>query len=219
MSCLRLASLATAAALLLTTACSDDGDDTPSVAPTPTVNCADPHLSMDEWTRNCGPGSGNTAAPPQPPRQAQQLGQPAITVGEKGLGVVELTPTTVVYAPRPNTDSDPSRTLYAIVTIKENNTGAIVAEIPLTSSWNYVAPDGEAIATRTVAVLSSVSFGDVAGVVQPGTFRWGYTAWAIRPDQRGGVFQHTDGAGLQYRWQLPAEDTGPQIAEVKSGLG
>lgn len=229
----RIAALIITAGLVLTACSGEDGDkQTPAAGDPPAatgvisgppdqvgVDCADTSLSMGDWTRYCGPGTGNTIQQTAPSADTapKPLGQPAETTGSDGAGTLEFTPTTVVYSAPGEAYNTPSRGFFVTVTVKQHNTGAVPATAAsgFSGGWAYIAPDGEALDSVSVAS----DFKSPIGPVAPGTFEWSGETWDIRGNQRGGIVQYTDGTGVVHRWQIPAQDSGPQIDEVRKGLG
>lgn len=206
---------------MLLAGCGSDGDKTKPTAQSqpaassPKVNCQDPAQA-----KLCGPGSGlDPVGPPTTaPAAPMQLGQTATTTGDEGIGTLELTPTTIVYSTGPETGTVPQREIYVTITIKRQNNGTVPAE-PTEArpdGWGYITPDGEDVNTAIYVIPSG--FVGTARPIEPGTHQWGAATWSINQNQRGGTITYTDGAGATYRWSVPAQDTGPQIAEVKKGL-
>lgn len=175
--------------------------------------CNQPTVSPQYWFTVCGqtgPAPGEAPAAPDTPAQ---LGQPIKTTGDSGNGTLELTPTTVVYATGQDTGTVPQRDGYIIIVVKMTNTSAATAKS--TDLWKYTAGDGELLNTGVILGSDFASYGSA---LQPGSFMWVQMNYGIRNNQRGGVIEYTDGSRVVHRWQLPTQDTGPQIAEVKKGL-
>lgn len=149
------------------------------------------------------------------------LGKAAQTTGDGGTGILEVTPTTVVYS-KDGGGETPENGLFAVVTIKDRPTTAVAAaEAPPISGggWQWIAPDGQAIDEGNGAafnvVMDAFNFG---GKIQPGSFKWGAKVFDLSDKQRGGTLIYTDGEGAAHRWTMPAADAGPQIAQVAKAL-
>lgn len=160
------------------------------------------------------------AAEPAP--KELTLGKPAETVGDSGTGELEVTPTTVVYVDEGGGET-PEHGRFAVVTVKDKATSAVAAaEAPPASGggWAWIAPDGQSVdsggGTSFNVVLDSFNN---AGEVQPGSFTWNAVVFDLTEKQAaGGTLVYTDGNGTTHRWKVPAEDTGPQIEQVKEEL-
>ncbi|MEU1309530.1 hypothetical protein ABZ419_11630 [Streptomyces cinnamoneus] len=132
-----------------------------------------------------------------------------------------MTPTSVVYATKASIDK-PARELFAVVTVKDRPTTAVAGaeSAPIDGGgWQWVAPDGQAI-SGTDGNASNVVLEGFQGnpTTQPGTFSWGTQAFDITTAQRGGTLIYTDGTGVAHRWKVPAQDAGPQAAQVRKAL-
>lgn len=190
------------AACLPLTACS--GSEEPAAEKPPTASS-----QPDEPT-----------AEPAPKELA--LGKPAETVGDGGTGELEVTPTTVVYVDEGGGET-PEHGTFAVVTVKDKASGAVAAaEAPPASGggWAWIAPDGQSVdsggGTSFNVVLDSFNN---AGEVQPGSFTWNAVVFDLTAAQaKGGTLVYTDGNGTAHRWKLPAENTGPQVEQVKGEL-
>lgn len=185
--------------------------------------CGSDNGKKDAGTRPDGGQQPATSAPPAP--VTLQFGQPANTTGDtsygsKDGGQLEVTPTTVIYATGDETHTKPERDGYIIIAIKYRNPGTVAAEPADGTSgagWQYTGADGEQLANG-VALYPNGFGGMTVNPVQPGAFTQSAQTWGIRNNQRGGTIQYTDGAGRIFRWAVPAQDNGPQIAEMKKGL-
>lgn len=195
-----LAALAVAACLPLT-ACSSGG---PSKSPTPAAS---------------QPSAPGTSAPA--PAADLALGQPARTIGSQGAGVLEITPTTVIYVPG-DFATKSTNGYFAVITFKAKAMTAVAADqtVPFGGGgWQWIAPDGQTIDAGNASAVSVVPEGfDGGGPVQPGTFQWASRAFDVTPAQRGGTLIYTDGAQVVHRWRIPATDSGPQVAAVRKKL-
>lgn len=193
----------TAAVLLLAvslslTACSGDGGGSSS-ADKPSV-------------------AASSATPPSSPSAGAALGKGAETVGSGGTGRLEVTPTSVVYATKAIIDK-PTHGLFVVVTVKDKAMTAVAAAetAPIErGGWQWIAPDGQTVTTSD-GNASNVTLDGFhhAGPVQPGAYAWRTVAFDISEAQRGGRLVYTDSAGKAYRWEIPAQDAGPQVDEVK----
>lgn len=227
---MRIRTTAATTALLLAalTACgSNDGDpDEKSAtgkpgAPSKQVDCTNEYLSQKEWTDHCagkeGAGTGGDG-------QAKdlKLGEPAQTSGDGGVGVLQITPDTVVYVKEGSGEKSEYGT-FAVVTMKvKAMTGAPAEQTaPITGDgWQWIAPDGEAVGfdsgNSTGITMDKYSNG---GTVQPGTYQWNSEVFDLTAAQaKGGTLLYTDGGGTPFQWTMPAADSGPRVAEVKKQL-
>ncbi|WTW93602.1 hypothetical protein OG216_09545 [Streptomycetaceae bacterium NBC_01309] len=175
--------------------------------------CNEPTVSPQVWFSVCGQTGPAPGEEPDAPEGPRPLGQAVLTTGSNGSGTLELAPTTVVYSTGQDTGTVPNKDGYVTVTVKLTNKGAVTARD--SDFWSYVAPDGEALDIGIIIVPRGF---DGGSTIQPGTFQWGSQSWDIRNDQKGGVLVYKDGTDVLYKWQLPAVDTGPQVAEVKKGF-
>lgn len=155
----------------------------------------------------------DTAAPPAETDLA--LGKTAHTVGLAGLGALDITPTTVVYADAAS-GSTPENDVFAVVSVKGRATSAAAAK---QGQWQWVTPDGLAInkGNEQAAYVTLQTF-QGGGDVQPGTFQWDTATFDLETEQRGGTLLYVDGNGATTRWIVPAANSGPQIAEMKKEL-
>jgi hypothetical protein len=198
--------LASALIALSMGACSSGGDDKPPVEATkqPTATVA-PSDSPE----------------PEPSITALALGKPTETIGNGGAGVLELTPTSVVYVTG-SMSTKPTKDVFAFVTVKARSTKAVAAEQvpPITGGgWKWVAADGQAIDEGNGEAYNVVSDSfNAGGPIEPGTFVWDGITFDLTKAQQGGTLLYTDGNGTAYRWTVPAADAGPQVAQVKKEL-
>lgn len=228
---------AAGAALLLVAALAGCGaeegapsDKKPPVKASPSVDCSDASLSQAEWVENCagdseGAGAGgdgaDNAAPPVD-ETVHVLGDPALTVGDEGTGVLEMTPTSVVFV-RESDGNSPAKDVFVVVTVKKRPTTAAPAEesSPMGSGgWQWKAPDGQALnegdGESYNVVLSDFN---TSGTIQPGSFVWDAEAFDLTAAQaKGGTLVYVDGEGTAHHWKMPEQDSGPQVAEVKKDL-
>lgn len=174
--------------------------------------------------KTVGPASSGASTP----AAGLALGAPAQTDGAEhpingtGGGVLELTPTTVVYTTT-GTGQKPVNGLFVTVAYKARSVTAVAAaESPPVDGggWQWIAPDGQAINALS-GNTSSVTPDGYTGVgpVQPGSFRVDATTIDISEAQRGGILVYTDGTHHAFRWKIPAQDTGPEAAKLKKALG
>ncbi|MGW2228271.1 hypothetical protein [Streptomyces formicae] len=203
---MRVRATAATAALLLAalTACgSDDGDPDEKSATKP------PSSSQPN-----GGGDGGG--------KALHLGEPAQTIGENGVGVLQITPDTIVYVKK--NGSEPAENgIFAVVTLKDKAmTGTAADEVaPIGGGgWKWMAPDGETIDTgggeSYNIVVDKYNNEDP---VQPGTYQRRLRAFDLTPAQaKGGTLIYVDGEETAHRWKMPATDSGPDAAELKKQL-
>lgn len=202
---MRVRTTAATAAILLAvlTSCGDSGEKEPVEKP-PTKASSSKH-----------PDGGDT-------EETLKLGDPAQTIGDEGVGVLEITPDTVVYA-KQDGDEKAANGVFAVVTMKDRAmTGTAADEVaPISGGgWSWIAPDGEAIGfgsgNSTNVVLDKYNNSDP---VQPGTYQWRSQVFDLSPAQaKGGTLLYTDGDGTAHRWKMPSTDTGPNVTEVKKEL-
>lgn len=229
---------AAAAALLLACSLTACGDGAEPAAPkvkakessSKQVDCSDGSLGQAEWMENCADASegveagsdGSDAAAPPVDETVHVLGDPALTVGDEGTGVLEMTPTTVVFAKESDGDS-PAKDIFAVVTVKKRPTTAAPADesSPMgPGGWQWKSPDGQALAEGD-GESYNVVLGDfnASGTIQPGSFVWDAEAFDLTAAQaKGGTLVYVDGEGTAHQWKMPERDSGPQVAEVKKDL-
>lgn len=171
--------------------------ETPSTSPTPTATA--------------------TSTPPKPPADVE-IGKPVTTVGDAeppggipGGGPVELTVTAVVYRQTVGLN-------MVVIGIKQRPGGDVPAakQDYYGMSWRYIAPDGKVQEGSSAATAMGWTGGDDA--MQPGQYTLDTQSFLIDPAQKGGTVEFKDGAGQVFRWKLPAQDGGPQVAELRKGL-
>lgn len=204
------AATATAVGCLALTACQgDSGTKSPSgQAPTTRVPTAPP-----------GGGAGTD---PSPGAVAQALGEPSRTVGANTVGILEITPMTVVYLKDAGGQSS-KYGAFAVVTMDEKSLSANpAAETALAKGggWHWIAPNGTLIA-EGAGNASGVALGKYrhSGAIEPDTHQLRAKVFDLTPAQaRGGKLIYTDGTDQSDRWSVPATDSGPQIADVKAEL-
>lgn len=200
------ATAATAALLLAAlTGCgnSDDSDDAaankPSVAATPSE---DPSTGLVE--------------------KGMKLGQSARTVGDGGTGVLEITPDTIVFV-KEATGETAENGVFVVVAMKAKAVTAVAADevAPITGGgWKWMSPDGEMIGFDSGA-STMVSTGKYqnAEPVQPGAWQWRSTVFDLTEAQaKGGTLIYVDGEDAAHRWEMPSQDSGPNVTDVKKEL-
>ncbi|MEV7427012.1 hypothetical protein [Streptomyces sp. NPDC091212] len=232
---MRVHTAATAALVLAVTLTGCGGGDSsddakpPAAAkssePAEKVDCTNSELTQAEWAVQCdgtgtgGDGTDETVVDSDP----KPLGTPIETIGDGGAGVLEMTPTTVVYAKQDGGDK-PAKDVFAVIAIKQRPTTAAAAtEVPPISGggWQWIAPDGQAIDAGNGESYNVVLADfNAAGPIQPGSFVWDATAFDLTDAQaKGGTLVYLDGEGDAHRWTIPGGDRGPQVAEVRGDLG
>ncbi|MFE9735501.1 hypothetical protein ACFYO9_34160 [Streptomyces sp. NPDC005863] len=176
------------------------------------------------------PPSGKAAATENPGNDGDgiaaektlKLGEPAQTIGDEGVGVLQITPGTTVYA-KAATSEKPENGVFVVVTMKVKAMTGVAAEevAPISGGgWQWIAPDGESIGWNS-GNSTAVSTGkyENAGKVQPGTYHWESEVFDLTATQaKGGTLMYTDGDGTAHEWKMPSTDTGPDVAEVKKEL-
>ncbi|MFI7329386.1 hypothetical protein ACIBQ3_32705 [Streptomyces rubiginosohelvolus] len=227
---------AAGAALLLVAALAgcggEDGapsDKKPQAKVSPSVDCSDETLDQAEWIENCagdsegaGTGGDGTDGAPRVDETVHVLGEPALTAGDEGAGVLEMTPTSVVFA-KESDGNAPAKDVFVVVTVKKRPTTAAPADesSPMgPGGWQWRAPDGQALdegdGESYNVVLSDFN---TSGAIQPGSFVWDAEAFDLTAAQaKGGTLVYVDGEGTAHQWKMPEEDSGPHVAEVKKDL-
>ncbi|MFK8844661.1 hypothetical protein [Streptomyces sp. Ac-502] len=168
------------------------------------------------------------SAPPTPPEvKALALGKTAHTAGAAhpvegdGGGVLDITPTSVVYVPT-GTGQTPVNGSYAVVAYKAKSATAVAAAetVPAENAgWQWIAPDGQAVSTMDGDATSVTPDGFLgSGAVALGSYQWRSQAFDLTKAQHGGQLVYTDGEGKTYRWTMPAKDSGPEAAKLKKAL-
>ncbi|MFI1172099.1 hypothetical protein [Streptomyces melanogenes] len=209
-----LAATTAAVACLALTACQSDNDSgakspttqVPSQAPTPPPTDA----------------PGNAGTDPSPGAVAQALGEPSRTVGANTVGILEITPTTVVYLKDAGGQSSKYGT-FAVVAMDEKSLSANpAAETTLGKGggWYWIAPNGTLIA-EGMGNASRVALGKYqhSGAIEPDTHQLRAKVFDLTAAQaKGGKLIYTDGTDSADRWSIPAKDTGPQVADVRAEL-
>ncbi|MFJ3308299.1 hypothetical protein ACIPSA_35520 [Streptomyces sp. NPDC086549] len=111
---------------------------------------------------------------------------------------------------------------FAIITVKDRATGSTVAteSAPLEGGgWQWIAPDGQALDEGKNDASSITPHGFTGGgTVKAGTWQWRTIAFDLAEAQRGGTIAYTDGDGTAFRWKVPADDGGPELASVKKDM-
>lgn len=218
------ASRVLAAALLLVlplAACGKGGDD--ATTKTRTVDCSDAALPEADRIEYCDAAGAQAGASPSEITPVK-LGTPVTTAGtrfQNGGGSLEVTPTSVLYLAEIQ-GVKAENAVFAVVTVKDRPTGRAAGEsAPVEGGgWEWVAPDGEAIEAGNGAAgeLAPIDGFDGEGVIQGGTFAWSSQVFDLAEAQRAGTLDYVDGKGATHRWQMPAKDLGPQVAELKEKL-
>lgn len=168
------------------------------------------------------------SAPPQPPEvKALALGKTAHTAGSNhpvagsGGGVLDLTPTSVVYVPS-GTGQTPVNGTYAVVAYKARSATAVAAAETAPAEnggWQWIAPDGQAVSTMDGDATSVTPDGFLgSGAVALGSYQWRSQAFDLTKAQHGGQLVYTDGEGKTYRWKMPSTDAGSEVAKLKKAL-
>ncbi|MFH8405595.1 hypothetical protein ACH4FX_12580 [Streptomyces sp. NPDC018019] len=175
--------------------------------------------------------SSSSAATPQTPEietpTVPGLGTTAHTAGShhpiagSGGGVLDLTPTSVVYVPAA-TDQTPKNGTYAVVAYKARSSTAVAAAETAPAEgggWQWIAPDGQSVTTLDGDATSVTPAGFMgSGPVALGSYQWRSVVFDLTAAQHGGQLVYTDGEGKTYRWQMPAKDKGPEVARLKKAL-
>ncbi|MEV5377408.1 hypothetical protein AB0L26_15725 [Streptomyces nondiastaticus] len=218
---LAAAAVATAVGCLALTACNDDaksGGTGPSQL-TSGKPASSPATSPAA-ARPTGP-TGPTASG-GPKGAALAFGEPSRTVGAGTVGILEITPTTVVYA-KEGGRTVPQHGTFAVVTLLEKSLSANPAdeEAPAKGGgWRWVAADGQSVpaGNGNAAKVVLEKYRNSGGIA-PGASQVRAKVFDLTPAQaRGGTIVYTDGTKSDDHWKVPAVDSGPQVAEVKQQL-
>ncbi|MGK5730438.1 hypothetical protein [Streptomyces sp. URMC 124] len=172
----------------------------------------------------CNDGTtGTTTATPSAPGSAkgaaQAFGEASRTVGAGTVGILEITPTTVVYVKEAGR-ATPQQGTFAVVTLLEKSLSANPAdeESPAKGGgWRWVAADGRSVpaGNGNAAKVGLGKYGNSGGIA-PGTSQVRAKVFDLTPAQaKGGTLVYTDGTKSADRWRVPATDTGPQAGEVR----
>ncbi|WP_438294627.1 hypothetical protein [Streptomyces sp. HUAS TT7] len=213
--------LATAAtACLALTACNPGGGSgsKPSATPMPTTP-----------TPAGTPGGGSATPSSSGPGASQAslaLGVPSRTVGTKLVGILEITPTTVVYTKEGDGTASRFGT-FAVITTKDASLTANAAdEEPAGANgtkggWRWIAANGQSVAEGNGTAYKVLVTGySGVGKIEPGTYQMRSEVFDLTPEQAeaGGTLVYTDATRSASRWTIPPTDSGPQVADVKKRL-
>ncbi|GAA0585162.1 hypothetical protein [Streptomyces crystallinus] len=206
---------ATAVACLALTACQNDSGSKSPTGQASTTGTPGTRPSAE------GPGGGS-GTDPSPGAVAQALGESSRTVGAGTVGILEITPTTVVYLQDAGGQSSQYGT-FAVVAMDEKSLSANpAAETVLAKGggWHWAAPDGTLVAEGS-GHAARVALGKYrhSGAIEPGAHEVRAKVFDLtRAQAAGGKLVYTDGTESSDRWSIPAKDSGPQIAEVRDEL-
>lgn len=212
--------LATAAtACLALTACNGTtgGDADPKPTATPSAGRPTTALPSATVSPSTSTGSGNGSA-------AQALGTSARTVGAKFVGIVEITPTTVVYAKAGGGQTSRYGT-FVVITTLDTSLSANAADEETTdgtgAGWRWIGSNGQTVSEgKGNAFKVSIPGYDSLGRIEPGARQNRAEVFDLTPEQaKGGTLVYTDSTKASYRWKIPAADAGPEVAAVKQRLG
>lgn len=167
------------------------------------------------------------AAPSKEPapgtvEKGMKLGTPARTTGDGSTGVLEITPDTIVFV-KEATGETAENGMFAVVAMKDKAMTAIAADepAPITGGgWKWMAPDGEMIGFDS-GNSTNVTPGKYSNAdpVQPGAWQWRSQVFDLTPEQaEGGTLIYIDGEEKAHRWEMPSEDSGPNVADLKKHL-
>lgn len=183
----------------------------------------------------CGGGDDNKAEtkpsavetvpseePSAEPEQGMKLGTPARTTGDGGTGVLEITPDTVVFTEEGGGETAVNG-MFAVITMKDKAMTAVAADepAPITGGgWKWMAADGEMVDSGGGNAFNVVMDKyNNADPVQPGAYQWRSQVFDLTPAQaKGGTLIYIDGEEKAHRWEMPSEDSGPNVSEVKQQL-
>jgi hypothetical protein len=164
---------------------------------------------------------GGQSSPAQP-EKGMKFGTPARTTGDGGTGVLQITPDTVVFTKEGGGETA-ANGVFVVVTMKDKAMTAAAADEPAPISgggWKWMASDGETITTQVGNAFNVVMDKyNNADPVQPGGYQWRAQVFDLTEAQaKGGTLIYIDGAEKAFRWEMPATDSGPSVAEVKKQL-
>jgi len=159
---------------------------------------------------------------PAAPEQGMKLGSPARTAGDGGTGVLEITPDTVVFTEEGGGEASENG-VFVVVTMKDKAMTAVAADepAPITGGgWKWMAADGEMVGwdsgNSSGVVMDKYNNADP---VQPGAWQWRSQVFDLTEEQaKGGTLIYIDGEEKAHRWEMPSEDSGPNVAEVRRQL-
>ncbi|MEU9337228.1 hypothetical protein AB0D49_29390 [Streptomyces sp. NPDC048290] len=213
-----LVGLVTAACLALTaceTGLEDDGDGG-DTKPSPSASHPLPSPSPSPTSTSSPTPSASAAS------GVGDLGEPARTVGAGTIGILEITPTTVVYGAQGGGVA-PQNGVFAVVVLTETSLSANPAdEEPAPGGgWQWVGADGSVVAAGGgSAGQVSLDGYPASGAIQPDDTAVRARVFDLTPAQaKGGRLVYTDGTEAEHEWELPGTDTGPEVADVKAKLG
>ncbi|WP_367135465.1 MULTISPECIES: hypothetical protein [Streptomyces] len=217
---LAAAAVVTAVGCLTLTACNDD--DAKGGGASPSRTAGSKPATSPAGSPAGSPASARPTASNGPKGAALAFGEPSRTVGAGTVGILEITPTTVVYATEAGRTA-PQHGTFAVVTLLEKSLSANPAdeEAPAKGGgWRWVSADGQSVpagnGNAAKVVLAKYRH---SGGIAPGTSQTRAKVFDLTPAQaKGGTIVYTDGTKSDDRWTVPAADTGPQAAEVKQQL-
>ncbi|MFJ9154280.1 hypothetical protein ACIRP7_40995 [Streptomyces sp. NPDC102270] len=200
--------------------------DGPASSNSKEVDCTDQSLSQADWMKYCS-GKADTGGDGRAGTQTLAFGKAAMTVGAQtpadgsaGGEALEVAPTTVVYQAETMGSVSVNGT-FAIITVKDRAPAGSAAEsAPIElGGWQWIAPDGQALAEGENDASSITPNGfSGGGTIPAGAYKWRTIAFDLTEKQRGGTILYTDGDGATFRWKVPAKDSGPELAQLKKGM-
>ncbi|KOU54579.1 hypothetical protein [Streptomyces sp. WM6378] len=221
--------LATAATTCLTlTACNPGGGGSGNKPSASQPAGGQPSTATPAATPASTPGDGS-ATPGSDPGAGQAalaLGVPSRTVGTKLVGILEITPTTVVYTKEGDGTTSRFGT-FAVITTKDASLTANAAdEEPASANgtkggWRWIAANGQSVAEGNGTAYKVLVTGySGVGKIEPGTYQMRSEVFDLTPEQAkgGGTLVYTDATKSENRWTIPPVDSGPQVADVKKRL-
>ncbi|WP_327677487.1 hypothetical protein [Streptomyces sp. NBC_00467] len=213
-----LAAVVAAATCLALTACEGGAEAGGDAAPSTTR----PRPTAPATPASATPAPAGEPGPTDAGPAALELGEPSRTVGARTVGILEITPSSVVYADE-GPGATPQSGVFAVVTMKEKSLSAnpAVEERPSAGGgWEWLTPDGQTIpAGNGNARQVALDGYDSSGPLEPGATRMAAKVFDLTPAQAGsGRIVYTDGVRASYRWRMPAGSTGPEVADVEGQL-
>ncbi|MBO8184053.1 hypothetical protein [Streptomyces spirodelae] len=134
---------------------------------------------------------------------------------------MHITPDTVVYVDKTRTRS-PEHDLFAVVAVEAaNKTKTPVKATGDNGGSRWKTPDGhtvEAGNSKGAAQIAPTGFTDGGPTVKPHAYRVNTVAFDITTAERGGTLTYRDGDGTEFRWKIPARNSGTAVPALKSAL-
>ena len=178
------------------TACNPGGGG-PATSPPPLTPPAGSRPPQHRRPHRTPPGTpgDSTATPGSDPGAGQAalaLGVPSRTVGTKLVGILEITPTTVVYTKEGDGTTSRFGT-FAVITTKDASLTANAAdEEPADANgtkggWRWIAANGQSVAEGNGTAYKVLVTGySGVGKIEPGTYQMRSEVFDLTPEQAKG---------------------------------